>query len=1362
MSCILRSSKFARYIAGFARHVVINPPREFDYNVLGSNHCICQSLPRSLATQATVQHDSSLEYGLRKIDQGVRRTGRISRQDIEDILEELRNSRTATTSQSLLVIRCCGNLVPEELPETRTKLVQEIWQTLQKLNIPVDVSHYNALLRVYLENEYSFSPTEFLSEMESKGIEPNRVTYQRLIARYCQLGDIEGATRILEFMREKQLPVNESVFNALIMGHAQAGDMESAHGILAVMTQAGLEPTEDTYTTLLCGYAKAGDIGAIKKVLDECESKEIFLLDKDLLEVIYSLAISDHKDHVPFILEKTRKAIGYNQDAINTILRLINKDQDDVALMILKTMSRNTRADGTLQTTGNFIIKQLVKIGRSPEKIIEICNWLQNENLNDRGLHVAAETALQLTNEKIAYPILKEMKDKGMDIRPHYFWPLLVAKASDPTGDEIINVLQEMNKFNVSATYETIKDYVIPNLKCKSSEIISKLRQANISVGSSACNLVHSLLLRNDIDEAAIIASRVDAYYHPNIIKRPLTNAFYNTKDVNSYVNLLRHVYENLERRDTVLHEDEQTKPSLDKNEVIGSFILDLSNNRIVFPEIIEDVLKGIAEQGLSISNTVAEKIQDKLGENMNDNISKLLDRLTSGELVPAPLIRKPPSYVPSHKMNVLQLERLVENLKAKNQECLGQKRQLLTLYCRAKELEKAENLLPEMEAEGFQYSCGTHAQMIDLYCYHDKLDKALEHYEKFKEFNDEHLDNSKTLRLANLLIRNDHFDEGIALLESQKKEQSNENEYGYNTLCFRTLNYLAEQGKVKELQILFDTLFKNGYLDVNNMILGPLIKVHLINNDIQSALDKFEECCNRFKATPWKNELTCRLIQAEDAEKLQKLTDLSTSVHGEINSLYDLVFAFVECGRIRQARKILETPGLQSRTHKINNACQRYREEGLIKPLEGLKEATKDLNHINRTDIYHQLLLSYIKQNNVEKAQGLWMQMQEEDMAPTDQFLYKLGTFLKANNVPVPFTIPNNSLAEETTANERSTVKILKRVPPQKTENSNYWTAIKNGDLDRALLISKQKLQSFSTNDVSMLIEALVQKDRLSEATQLTLNLLDNNSKPVLRVFRFFLNKLSQKGDIETLQTISAKLNSDLKKLVSFDNRVCHAYLVAGKAAEYLDSLETELDQATDADLNAVAEKFPRGGAIGILEKCPELVDRFEKLAIKYAERGIVAPMNVLWSYYFTEQNKAKAEEIWNKYLQDSPRIMFQRVIQHARDSKDEIIAEKLIRHLKTAQVTEGALGNAYSCLLDILVAKEKNNEVVTTFEECLKDVHIENLNRTAVLRVKEVYTKLGRPFNYIIPAKKAIKSSSSSSNSSDSTSDEVEVKTN
>ena len=51
-----------------------------------------------------------------------------------------------------------------------------------------------------------------------RGITPNRVTYQHLIARFCNMGDIAGATTILEFMKQKDMSINESVFNSLITG----------------------------------------------------------------------------------------------------------------------------------------------------------------------------------------------------------------------------------------------------------------------------------------------------------------------------------------------------------------------------------------------------------------------------------------------------------------------------------------------------------------------------------------------------------------------------------------------------------------------------------------------------------------------------------------------------------------------------------------------------------------------------------------------------------------------------------------------------------------------------------------------------------------------------------------------------------------------------------------------------------------------------------------------------------------------------------------------------------------------------------------------------------------------------------------
>ncbi|MPC50910.1 Leucine-rich PPR motif-containing protein, mitochondrial [Portunus trituberculatus] len=48
-----------------------------------------------------------------------------------------------------------------------------------------------------------------------------------------------------------------------------------------------------------------------------------------------------------------------------------------------------------------------------------------------------------------------------------------------------------------------------------------------------------------------------------------------------------------------------------------------------------------------------------------------------------------------------------------------------------------------------------------------------------------------------------------------------------------------------------------------------------------------------------------------DSVARLQKIMDLSIQVHGELNSLYDMVFAFVECGKVQQARKLVEVSGL-------------------------------------------------------------------------------------------------------------------------------------------------------------------------------------------------------------------------------------------------------------------------------------------------------------------------------------------------------------------------------------------------------------------------------------------------------------------
>ena len=96
---------------------------------------------------------------------------------------------------------------------------------------------------------------------------------------------------------------------------------------------------------------------------------------------------------------------------------------------------------------------------------------------------------------------------------------------------------------------------------------------------------------------------------------------------------------------------------------------------------------------------------------------------------------------------------------------------------------------------------------------------------------------------------------------------------------------------------------------------------------------------------------------------------------------------------------------------------------------------------------------------------------------------------------------------------------------------------------------------------------------------------------------------------------------------------------------------------------LAAVKDRFPRGGAMGLLDRfcqnfvarqskhnyiCshPDLLDRYTGLAQQFAAIDYVAPMNVLWTYHFIHGNPDVAEPIWQNFVKGSNQIMFQKVI--------------------------------------------------------------------------------------------------------------------
>ena len=146
---------------------------------------------------------------------------------------------------------------------------------------------------------------------------------------------------------------------------------------------------------------------------------------------------------------------------------------------------------------------------------------------------------------------------------------------------------------------------------------------------------------------------------------------------------------------------------------------------------VVQKILEGLVEQGLSISNGQAEKIQEQMGESLTADISSLLGKLTTGELEPIEVAKG--KMATAMSMDAASLERMIKTLDDKGENTKGLKRQLLVVSIRNKDVAKTEELISRLEADGFILTSGVYAQLIDLYTSTENIDGAIKTYNKIK-----------------------------------------------------------------------------------------------------------------------------------------------------------------------------------------------------------------------------------------------------------------------------------------------------------------------------------------------------------------------------------------------------------------------------------------------------------------------------------------------------------------------------------------------------------------------------------------------------------------------------------------------------
>ncbi|XP_018421650.1 PREDICTED: leucine-rich PPR motif-containing protein, mitochondrial [Nanorana parkeri] len=397
-------------------------------------------------------------WSLYQMGKRLKKNGRISKKHFLDSFEEVCKAGKPSSSQAWLLLQACGSLMPGVPPAERTEIADSVWNKMKELGVVFNETHYNMLLRKYIENEHTFSPTEFLAGMEAAKVQPNQSTYEALIAAYCKDGDIEGASKILGFMKSTKLPITEDVFSSLITGHARAGDMENAKNILSVMEGSGLMPGKSAYVALLHAYAEKGDVEGIKQTLEDCK---LNLSETVYLKLIYSLARAGHSQLVPDIFERMQACKGYLQDVMNLCLMLLTQGYGDTAVLVAKRFVPLHELDSDLShQRGNFFLRHCVHLNMPANIIKKYASELQESDLHNTPLQFALLCALEYDKKDMALELMRTMKEERLPLRPHYCWPLLASFNNENDIQGVLQVLKAMHEMGVKLDFNTFRLYV--------------------------------------------------------------------------------------------------------------------------------------------------------------------------------------------------------------------------------------------------------------------------------------------------------------------------------------------------------------------------------------------------------------------------------------------------------------------------------------------------------------------------------------------------------------------------------------------------------------------------------------------------------------------------------------------------------------------------------------------------------------------------------------------------------------------------------------------------------------------------------------------------------------------------------------
>ncbi|KFQ39962.1 hypothetical protein N332_04766, partial [Mesitornis unicolor] len=995
------------------------------------------------------------------------------------------------------------------------------------------------------------------------------------------------------------------------------------------------------------------------QTLEEVEKTEGYFMDRILMQVIFSLAKAGYPQYIEDIKERIRFKKELIPDAMNLCLTLVTHGFEDTSFHMLKSFNHLTR-DNTDQ--GSFFLQHCVNRDLPVNKLKQFCSELKEAKMHSAPLPFILRCALETNRSALAIDVMKMMKEEGLPLRPHYSWPLLVAFQKEKNLKGVFEVLKLMHELGVELDAETYTDYVFKNFS-DSGTACAQLKENGClfeTVGLSVAKIRYEAAngrLNNVLSLMSSASTPIDSRQ----IRNSLILGFKSSNDVHLWSKITE-----------LLYEDERyclTPPG--PTEAVGYFLYHLIDS-------MSDSEVQAKEERLRQYFHQLKKMNIVIPATYCSGICRLLDSSQVPELIKdARLLSHKKSLstenIPeSAKSDVSALEKKLEERKAENQPITDVLKQLILALCEEENMQKALEVKAKYEPD---MVVGGYAALINLCCRHDNVEEAMNLKEKvFPKNSPVALDTGKYVALVEVLGKHGRLEDAINILTEMKEKDVPISDRTVASF-YRVLNAAAMRGEVETVNRLYEAIVNLGLAETAALY-SPLITVHLEKDDMPAALEALINCYKKYGKILQLHNIYCRLIEKGDADLLQKVSDFISREYGDMMALYDLFFAFLQTGKYKEARKVIETPGFRAHSGRLQWFAKRCISNNQMETLEHLTELTQNLFECDRDEMYYYLLQLCENNDDWAKAEAVWTKIQEENIVPREKTLTLLANILEKNGQVVPFEVPSityifwflffvlkvrhedtrslsasyvderkiRMLCKKNNAKEAYNV-FLKMQGKDEFHYRSYDTLIKallaQNCLEEAIKvkhIAETHIKGFTLNSAasSLLIISQVRRDYLKDAMAVLKGVLDNGLLPSRPAVTALTQALAEKGDIKNLEALKSMVEDIRKSIGVSASLIANAIAFAhtknndlDAAVEYLEPLLISGAQNPDQPVRSISYLLRKVSEEGLERALQKFGVMAERLASQF---GICRPVTDLFLQYVSADRVDDARSLIQK----------------------------------------------------------------------------------------------------------------------------------